>query len=101
MKNNIIFLQIGKDFLSNFKPVSDFVKSWHIKNSEPDLFAVKLMNDSLIEADLLGNLVEAVGDKDRGISGQESGSSGFTSSRTTKDEKVKISNRLHRKYDII
>ena len=54
------------------------------------------MDDGLIEVDRFCDFVGAVRDKDGGIASEQFGSSRFAGSGSSKDEKVVISNRLHK-----
>ena len=95
MKNDIIFLQEGKNFLPHFKSVFYFIETWHIQHSKLDLLAFKLVNNGLVKVDFFGDLLGAVGHKDGRISSQQFGCGRFAGSRSSEDEEVKTLCGLH------
>ena len=64
-------LEVLKDLLSELEAVDDFVESWNIQNSKPDLFVIYSMGNTLIKFYILRYLVQTVCHRYRRVSRQQ------------------------------
>jgi hypothetical protein len=90
-----ITLKLLQNLLTDVGTVINLIESGDVQHSKADLFPRCLKSSALVVVDVSGDLLEAVGDFNGGVAGEEFGGCTLAASRTPNYQNIKLSYPLH------